>query len=296
MLIPLGLALLTGACWSAIGIVFSQTADRGLHPALMNLLCFGSIAVLTSIGIEWSAVGDTTSATMVSMCISGVAMTGGMAALQSAMKRGGHGVAWAVAQSGLSWPFVTAVLAHGERPGLLPWIGLGCIVASLALLAERPSASDADVGQRWFPLALLAYILIGAQQSAFQWPSFTSETPDPAHVRLPVMFAVAALSALPLLLLRRKRATNDERRTRRTTIAMFALLACGASSIAQPALIHCSDLLAAVGAAAIAFPIAIATCILLFTAYSCLYRGERPHRRTYVGLVACVTGVVLMCL
>ncbi|NRA58838.1 MAG: hypothetical protein HRU13_12055, partial [Phycisphaerales bacterium] len=185
MIIAIGLALVTGVCWCAVGTAFSQAADRGLHPALLNLLCFSGIALVTAVLIDWSHIAHTTPMVVVSMAISGLAMTGGMAVLQLAMKRGGHAVAWAIAQAGLAWPFLSAVLIHGERPGMLPWIGLLGIVASLALFAQRDRSTETDGTQPWFPLALVAWALIGIQQSAFQWPSLASPTPDPAGVRLP---------------------------------------------------------------------------------------------------------------
>ena len=295
MIIAIGLALVTGVCWCAVGTAFSQAADRGLHPALLNLLCFSGIALVTAVLIDWSHIAHTTPMVVVSMAISGLAMTGGMAVLQRAMKRGGHAVAWAVAQAGLAWPFLSAVLIHGERPGILPWIGLLGIVASLALFAQRDRSTETDGTQPWFPLALLGLGLIGIQQSAFQWPSLASPTrssrrpPPPAVLqRRPDVPAAADALAAGL--------GPAEERTRWPAIIGFALLGCGASLIAQPAIIASSDHLAAIGLAGIAFPIAIATCIALFSTYSCLHRGERLAARTYAGLGLCLTGVVLMCL
>lgn len=321
MLVALGLALLTGCCWCLIGIVLSQAADRGLHPALMTALTGLGVAALTAILIDWSAIaGKAQTMVVVSMSISGLAMTAGMIALQAAMQRGGHGAAWAVAQSGLAWPFLVAVLIHGERPGLLPWLGLLCIIASLLLLAERrvelPLDQERTVGHAgvrssverpsehpgsvapitWFPLACLAWLMIGLQQSAFQWPSLTSDAPDPAGIRVPLMCAVGGLSATLLLVSSQSSRRGPRPRTSLRIVVLFALLGCTANVVAQPAIARSSDLLAALGSGGIAFPVAIATCITLFVLYSCFHRGERPRPRACAGLACCLSGVVLMSL
>lgn len=299
MFFALGLALLTGLCWCLIGIIFSQAAERGLHPAVMSALSGLGVAVVTATWIDWPALGGTGHGTLIiSMVVSALAMTVGMIALQMAMRHGKHGAAWAVAQSGLAWPFLVAVLIHGERPGVLPWVGLACIITSLGLLAERRGERQHQATGPWFSWAMLAWAMIGLQQSAFQWPSLTSALPDPAGIRVPLMNAVAGVSAAVLFIGTRRlsRPSGGRQTTSSWIIVPFAVVACAANVVAQPAIVRSSDLLAGIGAAGIAFPVAIAACIALFMVYSSIHRGERPQARAGLGLTCCLAGVVLMSL
>lgn len=293
MLTALALAILAGACWCLIGIVFSQAADRGLHPALMSAVSGLGVAVVTATWIDGSKFGGPDQdVVIVSMVIAGLAMTLGMVAVQRAMTLGGHGAAWAVAQAGVAWPFLVAVVIHGERPGWAPWIGLAAIVVSLALLAGRRTGEPAASG-RWFPWAVLAWALIGLQQAAFQWPSWRGVDPDPAGLRVPLMCAVSGLGAVVLLAVMPQDRSVAERLPWRW-VAGLAILACAANVAAQPAMVRSGDLLAGLGAGGLAFPVAIATCIALFAVYAIIQRGERPAPRTWLGLTCCLMGVVLM--
>lgn len=298
MSIALALALLTGACWCAIGITYSQAVDRGLHPAVMTCLCGLGVAAITTSQIDWSTIARVDLPLVVtSMTIAGLAMTAGMVAMQQAMKRGGHGLAWAIAQSGLVWPFIVAVSCHGERPNLLAWIGLLVILASLPMLRERQSPTTSNAGSSWYGLALFAWAMIGLQQSAFQWPSLSAMAPDPAGIRVPIMYASVCISSSCLLLFSRARSSRaPETPIPWRAIGALVLLACLTNAIAQTAMIQASDRLAALDAGGIAFAIAIATSTTLFVAFTCWRRGERPQPRTWVGLGISLVGAILLSL
>lgn len=299
MLTGIVLALLSGCCWCVIGIVFSRAADRGMHPALMCALCGGGVALVSSMWIDVSALNDRSMNLVIRcMILSGLASTGGMMALQMAMRRGGHSAAWAVAQSALVCPFLVIVFLHGEHQGGLAWGGLACIIVSLILLAEREK-KNIRIPQtwNWFGWAMLAWVLIGFQQSSFQWPSLVATDIDPAGIRVPLLMASSTLSALTVFyFLPTAPRPASYLGQPKHPIFFLALIGTLANVIGLPSMVSASDRLARHASAGIAYPVAIATCIVLFGIYSFLHRKERPTFRGYAGLSCCVCGVILMSL
>ena len=318
MLTGILLALLTGICWTIVGITFSQAAQRGLHPAIMCLFHGFGVSVITAGWINWQGINTHTLPTLATcMTIAGIASTGGMIALQNAMRHGNHSTSWAIMQMGLICPFVVAVVFHGETPGIGPWAGLGVIVLSLFLLTEKKSNQQTSFTHAWIIWVAAAWICTGLQQISFQWPSFALQQfsigeksfIDPGAIRIPIFMFISALTALFFYCLtasrqRQQDSAQESKPTAQATnqqanwriVGALSAISIAANIIGQPAMAASSDYLAASSAGGIAFPIAIASCITLFTFYSMAFRREKMYSRMAVGLACCLTGALLLSL
>jgi drug/metabolite transporter (DMT)-like permease len=224
------------------------------------------------------------------MLAAGVVNAFGILALQRAMRKGHHGITWAIGQSAMIVPFLAGVLIFGEPPAAVRLAGVGAVLASLAAFgyAREDGARGRPPSKSWswFLMALAALGILGVQQSLTSLPSHMPALTDTARLRIPFMFLGNA--AIILALWRR-----DGGRPSRLTLAL-ALVGVVIGVPGSLALIRGLDLLAGGSMASLAFPVAVGSCVLSFAAYSALVLRETFTRWHVAGMAVGLTGMILL--
>jgi uncharacterized membrane protein len=295
MLIGLMWTLATGLIWFGVGVVQSQAAQRqidrrlffGLYSASITALAW---ATLPDYGVlRVGAVPQLPSLAVV-MLAAGVTSLLGTQLLQKALSSGHQAASWTIGQSAMVLPFLAGVFLFGEPLSTSRLAGMLCILVSLVAfgLVQAPgtAASKVSSDQRWFWLALGAFLLIGVSQVFTLLPSHWANWADTARLRIPLVFSGGfILTVGPLL--RNRRLLN-----RRTTL--MALLLTAAVFPGQILLYRAVDALSAVGMTALVYPVAVGTCILGFALYSAVVVREGLNGAQVVGIVLGAIGISLI--
>jgi drug/metabolite transporter (DMT)-like permease len=286
MIAAIALVVLAGGCWAIVGVAYSQASARRCDPLLMIAVSGGLVALAALAAVDWRALpGQTRMAEFIPLMMAcGVAGCIGMLGLQRAMRTGGHGIAWGIAQSAMVVPFLAAVFFHGEHALARQWLALGIIVAAIVTLGRTRDGSTE--GRRWFWWALLAMLCLGMQQTLFQAPSHWQQWSDQSRLRVPLFMAASAVTAWVLFAARK---SSYHRRIWRP-----ALAAAAANTVGQLAMAAGLNRLAAADAARAGYPVAISVCIFAFSLYSLTVRRERAGFWTLAALAGVILGVVLM--
>jgi len=289
------LIVATGLLWGGLGIRMSLRADRREESPLRFLVLAYVLASLAAwlLIVDWRALARTPQPRL--WATAGWAWATGMLSAvhvlttQAAMRRGPHAVTWACAQSALAGSFLAAVFLWGERVAWPGWTGLALVVAALALMGRaKGAAASSRPGWRFWLVA--TWFGIAAQQTCASVVSHWEGWTDVGRLR-PAIAMTATLCGLGLALLWTRRSRPATPWPWRDS-SLFA--ACAASSFfcMYPAL----DRMAAHGAAAVVFPLALGISILTVTLWRIRGRSEHVDARTRTVLAALIAGLLLLAL
>jgi drug/metabolite transporter (DMT)-like permease len=306
MILGMLLMAATGLSWAFGGALMSYCASRRIAVVTMlgPQLVLGLLVVscvLPDYGAIAGGLPPGGRALAGVMLGAGMVNAFGLLAMQRAMKKGHHGLTWAIGQSAMVLPFLTGVLVFGEEPARGRLAGLAAMLAGIAVLGyaqkarPRPGATAPQAGEKgpassqawsWFLAALAALLLLGAGQALMTLPSHVPALTDSARLRLPLLYLGNAAIILTLW-------GRQGGRPGRLTLAL-ALVGTVLGLAGGVALFHGLDLLAGADLASIGFPIAVGSCVLSFAAYSALVLRETFTRRHVAGIALGLAGMVLL--
>lgn len=282
------LTLATGLVWSLVGIVYSKAAEKpeGFRLFLaIGAFCFA----LACWGANPPAAAPVSEVLTVAavMIPAGILGQFGFLALRGAMRRGGHGASWGIAQSAMLCPFAAGMLLFGERVSAARLAGMGMLLAALVPLSRGGRIPEKDSGHRVFLIfAFLAFVLLGGQQTLTLIPN-----------RLPELGAAALSWRVPLLSLCGLGwfvAAFARRESGFRSVLPLALLYGALVAAGQWTMFRALDLLSGAGAAGIAYPLAVGGSVALFFLYSEWIRKERNGLIGAAGILLAVLGMFLL--
>lgn len=166
-------------------------------------------------------------------------------------------------------------------------IGLGAILASLLMFSfDGKGLPGAD--RRWLPSALFALILLGTQQTLSSIPSSWPDWSDSAGLRVPLVLTSGALPLVLICIARRRRPESS--------IWGLAAIYAALVVVGQFLLFAAMDQLRAEGRLALAFPLALSTCIILVALFDWLKWKNRLGATGWAGIALGLLGVILLAL
>ncbi|MBD3421050.1 MAG: hypothetical protein GF398_13100 [Chitinivibrionales bacterium] len=297
LLLGTAFALFTGLLWGSVGVVFSKGAGKKydyvgfmVTSQLINVI-FGWI-LIPRYDILLSGKAPQLFQMSAALFLSGIFGAVGMMFMNKGMRMGHHASTWTIGQSALAIPFLAGVVAWRDSVHLWNVLGVAAILAGIALLGKskegRTTIATGKKETPWFFIALAALLILGIQQTLTtipsRWPGWT----DAARLRVPLA-AAGSLSGYVFfsLLLRRYPDKN--------TIKYGAVLAC-VSLPGQLTFFKSLDYFAQASKAAIAYPVAVGTCIISFALYSALVIKEPLNRARVAGMVLGTAGIVFTAL
>lgn len=220
------------------------------------------------------------------LALSGLMQALGFWLMQRAMRNGPHALIWTLGQLALVVPFLANVLLWNEPMGLQRFAGLVLIALGVYLCGkskEEGSPTSVQAKSRWVIPTFLAFACIGTSLSLCTLPSHWSDWEDSARLRVPLLMAFTCLGYLGLRGL-------APRRERRNLWGYSAASAAG--TLAGCAILFVAmDRLEPVRMVALAYPVALGICIVLFALYGRFVLAEPLSR---VGLAAAVSGLILI--
>lgn len=285
------LVFATGLLWGGLGVVMSLRADHKDSPLRFLLLGY----ILGALGawlfvVDWRALATTPQPRLWGMAAwalaAGALSAGHVLSLQAAMRRGHHAVTWACAQSALAFSFVASFVIWGERATWPAWLGLGFVTAALAVMA-RPARGSVGSKPGWHFWVATTWFLIGVQQVCSSVVSHWEGWTDVGRMR-PALAMTATMVVLAVKVLAQPEERGKPWPWRHS--AAFAACVSLSFSLLYPAL----DRMAAQGATAIVFPLAVGTSITALSLWRIRGRGERADRRTVAALALLIGGLLML--
>lgn len=288
------LTFITGLIWAGVGIAFSIAAQQRIQ-IMSALTC--AIALQLPIVFfsfpDYAALAQMNNVDYMPLALLMIAAGGaGMAAMlvvQTAMRIGHNGMVWSIAQSALLIPFVLGITCFAQA--VLPWqyMGVLCIVLSLIIFATC-QGTGASQHLRAFVLSLLAFALLGMEQSLKSLPNYLSVFSDQANLRLPFAVLGSALLIFPYAYRQLRQGSWQIGKTEAIWAVVLNLLILPGQYVLYWSL----DEMSALGYAALVFPIAISVCILGFAVFSAWQLQEERSPRHLCALASVLLGVILI--
>ncbi len=289
------LIILTGLIWSGIGVVLGLAVRRrsDVHSFITAAFLMSSISSWVLLP-DWRQllVGEVErpGSLVLLLSLAGVAGGVGMLFLQRAMVAGA--AAWTVGQSALVIPFLAGSLFQGEPMRASGGVGVVAIVFSLIAFARRnrhsePGSVSADA-RNWLRDAIIAFVLLGIQQTLSSIPSTWPGWTDSAGLRVPISLTAGALPLLFLAMFTRIGLNREAW----GLAALYAVLVIAG----QYLLFAAMDQLRLEGRLSLAFPIALGSCIVIFALWDLIVWKQHPDSLTLAGICLGLLGVVVLAL
>lgn len=172
-----------GLCMAGSGMVHSYAARHRLHYFSFSTLTFLWGTLVSFVFLVWANQRGPIveiphyKGTIAMIALAGVLGSLGFMFIQWAMRRGVHGIVWAISQMAMMLPFVWASVWYGEPMVLGKLAGMLAIVLSIAFFAlgrvkVTGAVIDDGKSKRWLIHSLLSFFLIGVSMTLSIVPSY----------------------------------------------------------------------------------------------------------------------------
>ena len=298
MVIAILLTLTVGILWSLVGLFYKMIAQYKL--SVFNISCVTNLVSLTVmsclLGREISRLPEIPVPPawfVLFMLFTGVINCGGSLMLQRSMVYGRSGVTWAIGQSALVVPFVSITLIFGEVWSSFRLTGTALVLGGMATLGLRKEPEGTVAAPRpqyGIVLALTAFAVLGAAQSMMSASSYLPYADD---VGMRPVFLTAG-SILAILFGKWLLHDRGWAFSRRAWLIVLGLSLEGVAALYLQ--FRALDRLKACGMNSIFFPIAVGTCIAVYSFWAAVVFREKPDRRTVGGTLLILAGIACYCL
>jgi len=282
------LMLLTGLVWAAVGVLFGAAPSE--RDRLYSFFAIGNLVFCAfALAMRPPSAAPVPEVLRLSALIvpSAVMEVIAFLLLKRAMERGSQGVAWCVAQSAMVIPFLGLVAFLRNPSSAAQWAGLGLVLAGLALLGrEKPSGKSAATGNAYILLALAAFALLGIGQFLRLVPGYAGFSPEAMTWRLPLHSLAAALYWIAVCSAKH---LWSVRTVWRSAVPYGIVVALGEACFYLAA--DAADKLLLTS---IVMPVSLGACILLFTLYCRIFRGERLSPVGWTAVTLDIIGIALL--
>ena len=214
----------------------------------------------------------------------------GMLLLQTAMKRGNSGIAWALTQSALIGPFLFGMVFFGEKHSLFGITGLCLVLLGMIcqIKDERKTPGAAPGRMYSLLLAFCAFLCCAVTQTALTISSYSAiPMSGTGKTFLLMLGAVAGLLIFKLSRRNTSFALSGK-------MAVTALLLSFLSLASTLLLFLALDKLAAFSLAGLAYPVSLGSSIAGFALYSACVEKEKLSYRQAAGIISIIAGIFLL--
>ncbi|OGF50716.1 MAG: hypothetical protein A2231_05615 [Candidatus Firestonebacteria bacterium RIFOXYA2_FULL_40_8] len=285
--------LITGFFWAIIAVVFDFVAKKKVK-LYSFYACSLAIGTLISLFfVKWNVLfqGKIERAwdlvLVLSLC--GIVNPVSMLLMIVAMRAGHSSLVWTITQSALVIQFIFATLFWGESINLYQMFGLLAILITFIMVAtgKKEDLAGQSTGFRGKQLLLVlgSFVFIGIGQVLYITPSHWSGWIDAAEIRVLIVY-------ISSLILMTGVALYSKEKLDKTAVLLAVVLAV-AGALSSQSLLVGVDAFTPYKISKIAYPIATASSIVLFSFYSYIYLKEPFSLKKWLGIVFGILGIVL---
>ena len=290
MLNAILLMLLTGVTWTAVGILFGRAPterDKLRSFFALNGIIFVSFVYLTRPPTAAPAAEVLRLACL--MVPSALLEVVAFLLLKLAMERGSQGIAWCIAQSAMVISFLGAILFLKNPSSPPQWLGMALMLGSLALFGRNRQAAGGAVNDAtFFRLVFGAFALVGVAQFLRLIPGYAGFSPETLTWRLPLQAPVGMAFSLSVC--------AAKGAWRPGAVWTHSLPYGIVVALGQVFFYLATDAADKLRLTSIIMPVSIGTCILFFTLWCRLFRGERLSPGGWLAVALNVAGIALLSL
>ena len=289
------LLVLTGIVWVGIGAVLDASAKKGLS---LDFVQGMSALIIIAIGCGIWAFGNSSvhPVTFAILPVAGFINYVVFVIAKRAMACGPSGLTWAIMQSSFVMPFLMGVLFFNVPCSPLRALGIVLLFGSMFFMgcgAKVPENANGTPAKKstWIFYTLLAFLTAGLCQCSSNMPSYFIKEGACGLDNLLFRSGINSTGAFLCFLLSpfwNKNAWNSK------NCLKYVGLFFGSSLIAICCLYKGLDLLAARGAGAIGYPIAMGSTITAFLFFSSWQLKEQLTKTALLGVLFCLCGIVLL--
>jgi drug/metabolite transporter (DMT)-like permease len=285
--------ILVGFFWVVFGIIFSYIAKKNLNPLMYYFSSAFFMCLLFALfHVKWSVIMagqmPRLGQTVLVMGLVGGCNIGGITCMVLAMRRGHHGVTWAINQSAMVVSFLASVLIWHNPVALKNYAGVVVILLAICImgLLKTKGKNGASRDTTWLLLALGAFIILGFTQTLSTVPTRWPGWEDTANVRVAMFSGGAFIVMLVISIVSRMLPSRQ--------IIRLALVGATLGFFSQIIFYKGMDLLEEAGMVSIVYPLAIGTCITGFAVYSKFALKEHFGFKEIAGIVLGLVGIGLI--
>ena len=295
MLFGITAMILVGSSWTVCGYVMGRAPKEKVE--VPTLLFFSmSVTLLLSL-VTGSIQGFPQTScrgiliVALSQILSGFFNFWQLEWMSKAMQKGNNGIVWSIVQSGFLFPFFMGIIFFGVP---LTWLRLLAFLAALISVALFGVAQGGK-GSRVLITAFAAFFMTGISQSLSNLPSYFPEAESVSSVwRTAGVSGGFLLGVLCCKMMQFKTffrqipAAAVDRKIWKFTFLMVGLELFAHYLLLFPGM----DSLSKAGAGAIAYPLMVCSCLLVFDLISLFMLKEKHRPVQWAALALCLAGVV----
>jgi drug/metabolite transporter (DMT)-like permease len=300
MLIAIVMGVLAGLIFTCIGVVLKYIASEKLDAQkyfLVNYFftCILGLIIFCNFDVVFSGEVMSPVKLVIVFGLSGIFNYLGLLFMQKGMTYGHSGVVWAIGQSALIVPFLVGVFIFNQTGTLVQYIGVLSILLGVFIpsLAGRKNSVDGHTGSShiWFFLSIAALLSCGAAQAFANVPSYWVGWSDNAQLRLSLGAFSSTIICLAVILIQRKKIFPIARK-----LVVIGFVMSVVMLLNLKMLFYTLDRLSSYNMGAIGYPIVIGSCIAGFSLYSMFVIKEKVLWQNWVGLIATISGIIIISL
>ena len=287
--------IIVGASWTIFGGVMGKAPKEAVN---ISVLIFWTLlsALLVSLVCGFFQGFPQASANGLliafgSQIVSGLFNFWQLELMSRAMQKGHNGIVWSIVQSGFIFPFFMGIIFFGVP---LTWVRAAALLLALASIALSGISQGRAAG-KWVTLALLSFLITGVSQSASNFPSYFSEAESVSSIwRTAALACGFILGAFTCNLGSISRFGREiVAGAKSLTVWKYCLILEGIDIVTNYFFLYPGmDALSRASAGAVAYPLMVSSCLLVFDLYSLIVLREKHSFIQWLALVLCILAVI----
>jgi len=280
-------ALAAGLVWCLVGVIYGKAPSDKKEFYSFSLV-YVVAYLFSAIFMSRPQAAEVKNVLKVSVFIvpSSIIMLLGFFYLKRAMDVGSQGIAWSIAQSSVVVPFLGSTFFLGSKSGLFQWVGIVILGVSLALLSLSKQGGSDDNGKGFLKYTVLAFVLIGMAQFIQMIPGHIGCSDESLTWRVSIAAPASVIWWAGVCI--SQKAFNLKK------VWKLSVLYGVVVTIGQILFYKAVDAGDACQMTAVVCPIAIGSCIFLFSLYCSIIRHEKTSLLSRAGILLNVAGIVLL--
>lgn len=297
------LCLLIGFIWALVGYLMVKVAYAGMSISRFYYLgCLLFTPVAWVFFPDWVLIAEGRTPNILVLATSlffSAALTAiGQILVIKAIRLGRKAPTFAIAQSAIVFPFVASIFIGGESHSSVEYLGLVTII--IGVVANSCSGSVKKIGRKmiggpgtdpmsakWLLASLFAWTCLGLSQVFTTLPSLLYPEPDPAKMRVPLLFASLVI-CYGIISSRAPKAVPTQSITG-LSICWSTLAGCSYFLLFKT--LDTAQVFNLVG---LVYPLVTGTAIFSLSLLSICFFKESLNRRSLLGILLILVGVLMM--
>lgn len=295
--------ILMGSNWTMYGYAMGQAPKRNIDITflLITTSLFGFLLSL-SVGI-CKGFPQTENAALLlalgSQFLCGVVNFYQLKLMSKAMQVGPNGIIWSILQSGFIFPFFMGIVFFHEPLTAMRLLGFFVVLASLYLFGTGKEDPEKKYGS-WKIYTFAAFAVTGVCQSLNNLPSYFPGAAAVDSSWRAAFFCIGMACGGIFAEIRggvKQFFSQYSTQLHQREFWLFCILLEGISFLFRYFLLYPGmDSLSLHKAGAIAFPLMVSSCIIIFDLFSLLVLREKHRPSQWAALALCIAGAVALSL